>query len=72
MTIPSSEITDGGADRKQQVVALLKSIETGAREPLGVVDAHAYKQHNLGAEEGVEGFVSYCRGCPGAQRKLTR
>jgi hypothetical protein len=55
MTIPSSGITDSaGADRKQQVVALLKSIETGATEPLRVVDAHAYQQHNLGAEDGVE------------------
>jgi predicted SnoaL-like aldol condensation-catalyzing enzyme len=72
MTIPSSGITASAADRKLQVVALLKSIETGAPEPLGIVDAHAYKQHNLGAEDGLEGFTKLLQTLPrGAARVHT-
>src|SRR5215212_1320174 len=41
---------------KQQVVALLKSIETGAAEPAGVINPGKYIQHNLAAEDGLAGF----------------
>ena len=34
--------------KKQQVVELLKAIETGASEPVGCINANNYKQHNLG------------------------
>jgi predicted SnoaL-like aldol condensation-catalyzing enzyme len=71
MTIPSSGITDSaGAGRNQQVVALLKSIETGATEPLRVVDARAYEQHNLAAEDGVEGFVKLLQTLPRGSAKV--
>ena len=42
--------------QEQQVVDLLKAIETGAAEPVGVIDAASYTQHNLGVAEGLAGF----------------
>ena len=41
---------------KQHVLALLKSIETGAAEPVAVIDPTTYTQHNLAAEDGLAGF----------------
>lgn len=43
-------------ERKQQVTELLKSLETGAPEPLKVIDPEQYIQHNLSAPDGIEGF----------------
>ncbi len=43
-------------NKKQQVVALLKAIETGAAEPVGVINAAKYKQHNLAIADGLAGF----------------
>ena len=45
-----------GSDPKQQVVAMLKSIETGTSEPMSVINPGKYIQHNLGVEDGLEGF----------------
>src|SRR4051812_28249821 len=42
--------------QKQQVVDLLKAIETGAAEPVGIIDANSYTQHNLGVEDGLAGL----------------
>jgi predicted SnoaL-like aldol condensation-catalyzing enzyme len=44
------------SQRKQQVVDLLKAIETGAPEPIAVIDPDEYIQHNLAAEDGLAGF----------------
>lgn len=41
---------------KQKVVVLLKSIETGAAEPIGYINPNKYIQHNLGAADGLAGF----------------
>jgi predicted SnoaL-like aldol condensation-catalyzing enzyme len=41
---------------KQQVVDLLKAIETGAAAPVSVINPDKYIQHNLGAEDGLAGF----------------
>ena len=49
---------------KQHVVALLKAIETGAREPVGVIDPTRYIQHNLGAEDGLDGLGKLLRSLP--------
>ncbi len=71
MTMPSGGLTrSAGADRKQQVVALLRSIETGETEPPRVIDANAYKQHNLSAEDGVEGFGKFLRALPRGSAKV--
>ncbi len=42
--------------QKEQVVSLLKAIETGASEPVGVINPGRYTQHNLGAADGLAGF----------------
>lgn len=41
---------------KQKVVALLKSIETGAQEPVAYINPTKYIQHNLGVADGLAGF----------------
>ncbi len=42
-------------NQKQQVVALLKSIETGESQPMSVINPQYYTQHNLGAADGLAG-----------------
>ncbi|MCR4959700.1 MAG: hypothetical protein K6B13_14030, partial [Prevotella sp.] len=34
----------------------MKAIETGATEPIAFINAENYKQHNLGVEDGLDGF----------------
>lgn len=41
---------------KQQAAALIKSIETGAKEPIGYVNPNKYIQHNLDVADGLAGF----------------
>lgn len=41
---------------KQQVTDLLKSIQTGASEPIAYINPEKYIQHNLGATDGLAGF----------------
>ncbi len=43
-------------EQKEQVVALLKSIETGEHGPAAVINAENYKQHNLMVGDGMAGF----------------
>jgi predicted SnoaL-like aldol condensation-catalyzing enzyme len=42
--------------RKQQVVDLLKNIETGEAGPVGIINPDKYIQHNLSAKDGLQGF----------------
>ncbi|MEH6548026.1 MAG: nuclear transport factor 2 family protein, partial [Sneathiella sp.] len=44
--------------KKDQIRALLKSIETGDPEPIAVVDEARYIQHNPQTQEGSEGLVA--------------
>lgn len=44
------------ADPKTQVLALLKSIETGEPGPTAVIDPDRYIQHNLAVGDGLSGF----------------
>ncbi len=41
---------------KEKTLAVLKSIETGAQEPVAFINAENYTQHNLGAGDGLAGF----------------
>lgn len=41
---------------KEKVIALLKSIETGAKEPINYINPNKYIQHNLGVADGLIGF----------------
>lgn len=44
------------ANRKAQVVALLKSIETGEATPVAIVNPNKYIQHNLAVGDGLSGL----------------
>ncbi|MFZ0599361.1 MAG: hypothetical protein WAM46_20405 [Flavobacterium sp.] len=41
---------------REKVVSLLKSIETGEKEPVGFINPNKYIQHNLNAADGLAGF----------------
>ncbi|WP_430813597.1 nuclear transport factor 2 family protein [Carboxylicivirga sp. RSCT41] len=41
---------------KQKVIELLKSIETGAQEPVAYINANKYIQHNQAVGDGLAGF----------------
>ena len=43
-------------DFERMVVEELKSIETGATEPIAYINANHYTQHNLGVADGLAGF----------------
>ncbi len=47
----SMELTE-----KDKAVALIESLETGAREPAGYINPEKYIQHNLGVADGLAGF----------------
>ncbi len=55
---------------KEQVVALLKSIETGAQEPAGYVNPDKYIQHNLGVADGLAGFGALLAQLPEGSAKV--
>lgn len=55
---------------KQQVVALLKSIETGAAEPVAVINPSKYTQHNLGIADGLAGFGATLQQLPAGSAKV--
>src|SRR6202051_4324052 len=50
--------------RKQQVVALLKAIETGAPESLAIINPDNYIQHNLAAADGLAGLGALLAALP--------
>lgn len=52
------------SSRKQQVVELLKAIETGAHEPVEVINTDKYIQHNLAAADGLAGFHALLKAVP--------
>jgi len=55
---------------KQKVTALLKAIETGAAEPVAVINPNKYIQHNLGAEDGLAGFGKLLQQLPPKSAKV--
>lgn len=56
--------------QEKQVVDLLKSIETGAAEPVGVINPEKYIQHNLGAADGLKGFGELLAALPKGSAKV--
>ena len=58
------------SERKQQVVDLLKSIETGDPKPAAVVNPKKYVQHNLAVGDGIEGFVAVLKLLPKDSAKV--
>jgi predicted SnoaL-like aldol condensation-catalyzing enzyme len=55
---------------KEKVVALLKSIETGAQEPVGYINPNNYIQHNLGVADGLAGFGALLQQLPPNSAKV--
>ncbi|MBQ4915061.1 nuclear transport factor 2 family protein [Maribacter sp. MMG018] len=55
---------------KEKVVALLKSIETGAQEPVGYINPNKYIQHNLGIADGLTGFGALLQSLPPNSAKV--
>jgi len=54
----STERRDG-MSKKDQVVLLLKALETGEAEPVGVINPQKYIQHNLAVPDGLNGFGEF-------------
>ena len=59
------------ASKKQQVVDLLKSIETGAPGPVAVINPNKYIQHNLAAADGLAGFGELMKQLPKGSAKVS-
>ena len=59
-----TNINNNKMDNKQKVVALLKSIETGASEPVSYINPNKYIQHNLGVADGLTGFGEVLQALP--------
>jgi predicted SnoaL-like aldol condensation-catalyzing enzyme len=55
---------------KQQVIELLKSIETGDETPLAYINPNVYIQHNLAVGDGREGFVARMKSRPKGSAKV--
>lgn len=58
------------SSRKQQVTALLKSIETGEPAPIAVISTEKYIQHNLGAADGLAGFGALLQQLPAGSARV--
>lgn len=56
--------------QEQQVVDLLKAIETGAAEPVGVINVESYTQHNLDFADGLAGFGAALAALPPRSAKV--
>jgi predicted SnoaL-like aldol condensation-catalyzing enzyme len=60
----------GKPDNRQKAVSLLKSIETGAKEPVGYINPNKYIQHNLNAADGLAGFGELMKALPPNSAKV--
>lgn len=58
------------SDHKQQVVDLLKSVETGDTKPVGAINPSKYIQHNLGIGDGLTGFGTALQKLPKGSAKV--
>ncbi len=55
---------------KEKAVALLKSIETGDRKPVGYINPQEYIQHNLAVGDGLAGFGAVLQALPKGSAKV--
>lgn len=55
---------------KQKALELLKSIETGAVEPVGYINPEKYIQHNQGVADGLAGFGALLKQLPEGSAKV--
>ncbi|MES2073517.1 MAG: nuclear transport factor 2 family protein [Pseudomonadota bacterium] len=56
---------------KQQVVELLKSIETGASKPVAYINPDKYIQHNLAVGEGLAGVKALLQSMPKGSTRVS-
>jgi predicted SnoaL-like aldol condensation-catalyzing enzyme len=69
--IAQEKVTKNKKDmNKQQVVELLKAIETGTPEPVAVINANNYKQHNQAVADGLAGFGALLSQLPKGSAKV--
>ncbi|MFH1813067.1 MAG: nuclear transport factor 2 family protein [Pseudomonadota bacterium] len=57
-------------DRKTQVVALLKAIETGESAPVAIINPDRYVQHNLAVADGLAGFGAALAALPAGSARV--
>ena len=57
-------------DYKQQVVELLKSIETGDSKPIAYINPNKYIQHNLAVGDGLAGVRALLQSLPKGSAKV--
>lgn len=55
-TKTSEKTMETTLSQKEKASALLRSLETGDKTPVGYINATNYKQHNLAVADGLEGF----------------
>ena len=55
---------------KEQVIELLKSIETGDSKPVAYINPKRYLQHNLGVGDGLAGFGALLQQLPKGSAKV--
>lgn len=60
----SKKVVKMEISNKQKALAVLKSIETGAKEPIAYINAEKYTQHNLGVGDGLAGFGAVLQQLP--------
>lgn len=66
-TAACSAITEDSTmtvSNKDKAVAVISSIETGAREPIGYINPDKYIQHNLAVADGLAGFGAVLQALP--------
>ena len=56
--------------QKEQVIQLLKSIETGDSTPVGYINPNKYIQHNLMVKDGLAGFGEVLQQLPKGSAKV--
>ncbi|MFK7947780.1 MAG: nuclear transport factor 2 family protein [Saprospiraceae bacterium] len=68
------ETTEMELTNKQKAVALIESLENGAKEPIGYINPEKYIQHNLAVGDGLAGFGEVFANAPegGFKAKVIR
>lgn len=67
---PTQQEKQMSTNQKQQVVELLKSIETGDTKPVAYINQNKYIQHNLAVGDGLAGFGAVLKQLPEGSAKV--
>ncbi len=70
----TKKVTKMELTNKEKAVALIESLETGAKEPIAYINPNKYIQHNLDVADGLEGFGAVFANMPegGFKAKVVR